>query len=124
MENPAYTGHPHMVIWEMMWFRDNNPPEGTIYKPLLTVPKAVHPVEDIRGSTSKRLDGRTIVLAVTGSIAAVECVHLARELARNGARVIATMTEAATRILHPDAMWFATGEPPILRLTGDVEHVR
>ncbi len=113
-----------MVIWEMMWFRDNHPPEGTIYKPLLTVPKAVHPVEDIRGSTSKRLDGRTIVLGVTGSIAAVECVHLARELARNGARVIATMTEAATRILHPDAMWFATGEPPILRLTGDVEHVR
>jgi phosphopantothenoylcysteine decarboxylase/phosphopantothenate--cysteine ligase len=84
----------------------------------------VHPVDDIRGSSSKRLEGRTIVLAVTGSIAAVETVHLARELARNGARVIATMTEAATRILHPDAMWFATGEPPILQLSGDVEHVR
>ncbi len=84
----------------------------------------MHPVDDIRGSTSKRLEGRTIVLAVTGSIAAVETVHLARELARNGARVIATMTEAATRILHPDAMWFATGEPPILQLSGDVEHVR
>jgi phosphopantothenoylcysteine decarboxylase/phosphopantothenate--cysteine ligase len=34
------------------------------------------------------------------------------------------MTDAATRIVHPDALWFATGEPPILNLTGDVEHVR
>ena len=64
------------------------------------------------------------MLGVTGSIAAVECVHLARELARHGARVVATMTDSATRIVHPDALWFATGEPPILGLTGDVEHVR
>jgi phosphopantothenoylcysteine decarboxylase/phosphopantothenate--cysteine ligase len=84
----------------------------------------VHPVDDIRATASNRLSGRTIVLGVTGSIAAVECVHLARELARHGARVIATMTDAATRIVHPDALWFATGEPPILTLTGDVEHVR
>jgi phosphopantothenoylcysteine decarboxylase/phosphopantothenate--cysteine ligase len=81
-------------------------------------------VDDIRGTRSSRLEGRVIVMGVTGSIAAVECVHLARELARHGARVIATMTEAATRIVHPDALWFATGEPPILALTGDVEHVR
>ncbi len=84
----------------------------------------MHPIDDIRGSRSSRLDGRNVVLGVTGSIAAVECVHLARELARHGARVVAAMTEAATRIVHPDAMWFATGEPPIIRLTGDVEHVR
>ena len=84
----------------------------------------MHPVDDIRGTRSSRLEGRVIVMGVTGSIAAVECVHLARELARHGARVMATMTEAATRIVHPDALWFATGEPPILRLTGDVEHVR
>ncbi|UCC93327.1 MAG: bifunctional phosphopantothenoylcysteine decarboxylase/phosphopantothenate--cysteine ligase CoaBC [Thermoplasmata archaeon] len=84
----------------------------------------MHPVDDIRGTRSNRLGGRTVVLGITGSIAAVECVHLARELARHGARVIATMTDAATRIVHPDALWFATGEPPILTLTGDVEHVR
>ncbi|MCK5251897.1 MAG: bifunctional phosphopantothenoylcysteine decarboxylase/phosphopantothenate--cysteine ligase CoaBC, partial [Thermoplasmata archaeon] len=78
----------------------------------------------MRGTRSSRLQGRTIVLGITGSIAAVECVHLARELARHGARVIAAMTDAATRIVHPDALWFATGGPPILSLTGDVEHVR
>lgn len=84
----------------------------------------MHPVDDIRGSISKRLEGRTVVLGVTGSIAAVDCVHLARELARHGARVVGVMTGSATRILHPDAMWFATGEPPVTCLTGDVEHVR
>ncbi len=84
----------------------------------------MHPVDDIRGTLSSRLEGRTIVLGVTGSIAAVECVHLARELARHGAKVIAAMTPAATRIVHPDAMWFATGERPVVELTGDVEHVR
>jgi phosphopantothenoylcysteine decarboxylase/phosphopantothenate--cysteine ligase len=81
-------------------------------------------VDDIRGTKSKRLAGQTVVLGITGSIAAVECVHLARELARHGAHVVAAMTEAATRIVHPDSIWFATGEPPITRLTGDVEHVR
>ncbi len=88
------------------------------------MPGNVHPVDDIRGSVSKRLAGRTVVLGVTGSIAAVECVHLARELARHGARVIAAMTGSASRIVHSDALWFATGEPPITELTGDVEHVR
>ena len=88
------------------------------------IPQSVHPVDDIRGSRSSRLAGRTVVLGITGSIAAVECVHLARELARHGARVIGAMTDAATRIVHPDALWFATGEPPVLSLTGDVEHVR
>jgi phosphopantothenoylcysteine decarboxylase/phosphopantothenate--cysteine ligase len=84
----------------------------------------VHPIDDIRGTLSRRLEGRTIVLGITGSIAAVECFHISRDLARHGAHVIAVMTNAATRILHPDAMWFATGEPPITELTGDVEHVR
>jgi phosphopantothenoylcysteine decarboxylase/phosphopantothenate--cysteine ligase len=84
----------------------------------------VHPVDDIRGTASRRLEGRTIVLGVTGSIAAVECVRLARELARHGAHVIAAMTEAAIRIIHPDALWFATGSMPVTQLTGDVEHVR
>ncbi len=84
----------------------------------------MHPVDDIRGTRSSRLAGRTVLLGISGSIAAVECVHLARELARHGARVVAAMTQAAARIVHPDAIQFATGSPPVLQLTGDVEHVR
>lgn len=84
----------------------------------------VHPVENIRGSLSKHLEGRTVVLAVAGSIAAVKAVELARELIRHGAQVVPVMSEAATRILHPDALEFATSRKPITRLSGQVEHVQ
>jgi len=73
--------------------------------------------------TSKSLDGKTIVLGITGSIAAVRCVELARELRRHGADVHAVMSEAARKIIHPDAMRYATGKPVITEITGDVEHV-
>ncbi len=83
----------------------------------------MHPIANIRGATSQHLKGRRIVLAVTGSIAAVKTVELARELARHGAEVQAVMSDAATRIVHPDALQFATGLPVITRLSGGVEHV-
>ncbi|MCA1811466.1 MAG: bifunctional phosphopantothenoylcysteine decarboxylase/phosphopantothenate--cysteine ligase CoaBC [Halobacteriales archaeon] len=83
----------------------------------------MHPIGNIRGTLSRHLEGRTIVLAVAGSIAAVKAVELARELARHGAEVVPVMSDAAARILHPDALEFATGRKPILRLTGAVEHV-
>lgn len=83
----------------------------------------MHPIANIRGSLSHHLAGKRIVLGVCGSIAAVKTVELARELARHGADVIPVMTDSASRILHPDALEFATGHKPILRLTGAVEHV-
>ena len=82
-----------------------------------------HPVSWIRGAGNSSLAGKRIVLGVTGSIAAVRTVELARELARCGAVVHAVMTEAATHILHPDALVYATGNPVITELTGNVEHV-
>lgn len=83
----------------------------------------MHPSEEIRGIKSDFLKDKRIVLAVTGSIAAVETIRLARELIRHGATVIPVMTPAATRIIHPDSLWFATGRKPIVELTGDTEHV-
>lgn len=83
----------------------------------------MHPSADIAGTKSDKLSGRLIILGVTGSIAAVETVKLAHELIRHGAEVIPVMTPAAARIIHPDALWAATGNKPILELTGDVEHV-
>jgi phosphopantothenoylcysteine decarboxylase / phosphopantothenate---cysteine ligase len=82
-----------------------------------------HPTLWIQGQKSSSLAGKTIVLGVTGSIGAVRAVELARELIRNGAEVHAVMTEAATRILHPDALHYATGNPAITELGGRVEHV-
>ncbi len=70
-----------------------------------------------------RLKGRRVLLGVTGSIAAVRSVELARELLRRGASVRVLMTPAAQRILHPHALEYATGEPPVTELTGRAEHV-
>ncbi|MBN2603764.1 MAG: bifunctional phosphopantothenoylcysteine decarboxylase/phosphopantothenate--cysteine ligase CoaBC [Candidatus Thermoplasmatota archaeon] len=83
----------------------------------------MHPADEIRGEKSKKLQDKKIVLGVTGSIAAVETVKLARELIRHGSRVYPVMTPAATRIIHPDALWFATGVEPIISLTGETQHV-
>ena len=83
----------------------------------------MHPVEEIRGEKSGKLDGKKIILGITSSIAAIESVKLARELIRYGALLIPVMTQAATKIVHPHSLEFATGKKPITELTGEVEHV-
>ncbi|MGB7970134.1 MAG: bifunctional phosphopantothenoylcysteine decarboxylase/phosphopantothenate--cysteine ligase CoaBC [Methanobacterium sp.] len=65
-----------------------------------------------------------IVLCVTGSIAAIESVKLARELRRHGADVKCFMSEDACNIIHPNSMEFATGQKVVLELTGEIEHVK
>ncbi len=87
------------------------------------IPEITHPSEDIRGSRSQELAGRHIVLGITGSIAAVETVKLIRELIRHGAFVTPVMSSEGRRIIHPNAIEFAAGVPPITELTGAVEHV-
>jgi phosphopantothenoylcysteine decarboxylase/phosphopantothenate--cysteine ligase len=82
-----------------------------------------HPTLWIQEQKSSSLAGRTIVLGITGSIAAVKVVELSRELIRNGAEVYAVMTEAATHILHPYSLHYATGNPVIAELGGRIEHV-
>jgi phosphopantothenoylcysteine decarboxylase/phosphopantothenate--cysteine ligase len=69
------------------------------------------------------LGGKEIVLAVTGSIAAVETVRLAHALRRKGAGVQAVMSPAACRIIHPEALTYATGRTAITGISGLVEHV-
>ena len=69
------------------------------------------------------LAGVNVALGVSGSIAAVKVVELAHELRRHGASVRAVMTPAATDIVHPWAVDFATDEPVVTEITGDVEHV-
>nr|WP_230972430.1 bifunctional phosphopantothenoylcysteine decarboxylase/phosphopantothenate--cysteine ligase CoaBC [Archaeoglobus neptunius] len=80
-------------------------------------------MERIRGKRSRKLEGKKVVLGVTGSIAAVECVKLARELIRRGADVTAVMSKAAKKIIHPYSLEFATGKKVITEITGSIEHV-
>jgi len=66
----------------------------------------------------KRLDGKCIILGITGSLAAVECVKLIRELQRRGARVIAVMSKNAEKIVGKAAIEF------VAELAGEGDHVR
>ena len=72
---------------------------------------------------SDHLEGKKIVLGISGSIAAVECVKLARKLIRHGAEVHAVMTPEAEKIVGKWAMGFATANKVVTELTGEVEHV-
>jgi phosphopantothenoylcysteine decarboxylase/phosphopantothenate--cysteine ligase len=83
----------------------------------------MHPADELRGKKNNKLLHKRIVLGITGSIAAVESVKLTRELIRNGATVYPVMTPSAVRIIHPDAVEFASGYKPVLQLTGQTEHV-
>ncbi|PSP92344.1 bifunctional phosphopantothenoylcysteine decarboxylase/phosphopantothenate--cysteine ligase CoaBC [Halobacteriales archaeon QS_1_68_44] len=69
------------------------------------------------------LDDVRVALGVSGSIAAVKTIELAHELRRRGAEVRAVMTDAATGIVHPWALEFATDNPVVTEITGSVEHV-
>ncbi len=78
---------------------------------------------DISASVSETLSGKTIVVGVTGSIAAVRVIDLIRDLIRRGAEVHCTMSHAARQILHPYALEYASTHPVITEITGRVEHV-
>ncbi|MDI6654507.1 MAG: bifunctional phosphopantothenoylcysteine decarboxylase/phosphopantothenate--cysteine ligase CoaBC [Candidatus Hydrothermarchaeota archaeon] len=75
------------------------------------------------GTKSSKLENKKIALCVTGSIAAIEAPKLARELMRHGAEVVAYMTKDAQKIIHPNALEFATQREVVIKLTGKLEHL-
>jgi phosphopantothenoylcysteine decarboxylase / phosphopantothenate---cysteine ligase len=81
------------------------------------------PNKDIVAAKGKELSGKLILLGVTGSPAAVESVEVARELMRHGADVIAIMSPASTKLIHPNLLEWATGNAPVTKLTGRIEHI-
>ncbi len=83
----------------------------------------MHPAEEIFCEKSSKLRGKTVVIGITGSIAATECFSTVRELIRHGAKVIVAMSEAATKMVAPQTMEFASGNLVITELTGKAEHV-
>jgi phosphopantothenoylcysteine decarboxylase/phosphopantothenate--cysteine ligase len=82
-----------------------------------------HTSKLIKGSLSILLEGKTIALGITGSVGAVECVALARKLMRHGAEIQTVMSRMSQTIIHPYLMEWATGNPVITELTGQIEHV-
>ncbi|MBE6522671.1 MAG: bifunctional phosphopantothenoylcysteine decarboxylase/phosphopantothenate--cysteine ligase CoaBC [Thermoplasmata archaeon] len=82
-----------------------------------------HPADEIYCEKSASLEGKTIVMGITGSIAAVECFGTIRELIRRGADVIPVMTKEAQKLVTPDSLYFASGNQPVTELTGLTEHI-
>lgn len=76
----------------------------------------------IRGIESKKLEGKKVVLGVTGSIAAIESIKLSRELIRRGAEVIGVLSEGAQSIIRPTALEFSV-DRLVKDITGKIEHV-
>jgi phosphopantothenoylcysteine decarboxylase/phosphopantothenate--cysteine ligase len=83
-----------------------------------------HTSKEIIGTKSKELEDKKIILCITGSVAAIKSTEVARELMRRGADVYAVMTKAAQQIIHPDMVEWATGNPVVSELTGQIEHVK
>jgi phosphopantothenoylcysteine decarboxylase/phosphopantothenate--cysteine ligase len=86
------------------------------------IPK--HPSLDIVGSDGLELSGKKIVLCVTGSVAAYKSIELARLLMRHGGTVTIVASDAATKLIQPAYFTWATGNPVITKLTGNLEHIR
>jgi len=60
---------------------------------------------------AQRLDGKTVVLGVSGGIAAYKAAELVRELTRAGARVRVMMTPAAQQFITPLTLQTLSGHP-------------
>ncbi len=80
-------------------------------------------VDEIRGKLTRLLWGARVALCVTGSSAAYRSVDLARLLIRHGADVVPVMTQEAARLVGPELLHWATGNRPIVELSGALEHV-
>lgn len=83
----------------------------------------IHPSFDITESRDTTLRGKSIILCITGSVAAVRASELARLLMRKGAKVYPVMSAAACSLIGPDLMEWACGFKPVTTITGAVEHV-
>jgi phosphopantothenoylcysteine decarboxylase/phosphopantothenate--cysteine ligase len=80
-------------------------------------------IEEIRKDEYTPLSGKHIALGITGSVAAYRSVDLARKLIRMGAEVRPILTRFATRLIGPDLLWWATGNKPLVEMTGETEHI-
>jgi len=86
--------------------------------------RGFHPSKDITGNEGSELEGKKIVLGITGSVAAYRAIDLARLLMRHGADVYPVMTEStASALLSPEMMKWATGNDVVTKLTGNLEHI-
>lgn len=85
----------------------------------------MHPSLDIVSTDGVELRGKKIILCIAGSVAAYKAIELARLLMRHGCRnVTCIASKAATRLIRPAYLKWATGNDVITDLTGSLEHIK
>src|SRR5215204_2819567 len=86
--------------------------------------RGVHPSKDILGREGSELEGKRIVLCITGSVAAYRAIDLARLLMRHDADVHAVITETiASPLLNPKILTWPTGNEVFTKLTDNLKHI-
>lgn len=89
----------------------------------ITQCNGMHPSKGIQYTKSRILEGKKIILGITGSIAAVQAFELSRELMRHGADVHVVMTDDAEKFITATSMHFATGNEVTTEIDGRTQHV-
>ena len=79
---------------------------------------------DILLSKGNELQDRRILFCITGSVAAMESPRIIRELIKHGADVIPVLNDNAINLISPMLLEWASGNPPITKLSGKMEHVQ
>jgi phosphopantothenoylcysteine decarboxylase/phosphopantothenate--cysteine ligase len=68
------------------------------------------------------MNGRELIIGVTGGIAAYKTAALVSQLVQAGARVTVVMTEEATKLIGPKTFEALTGRPVALDMWGQGAH--
>jgi phosphopantothenoylcysteine decarboxylase / phosphopantothenate---cysteine ligase len=83
----------------------------------------MHPALKIMNTKTQDLNGKRIVIGLTGSVALHRSLDLMRELMRHGAEIECIMTKSATQLMSPELVHALTGKKPLLHLSGALEHI-
>lgn len=82
------------------------------------------PINDLHViPTSEALQGKSIDVVITGSIAAVESVRFIRALRRLGATVTPWLSQGGAQFITPMAISWAAGKDPVLTFSGSTSHI-
>ena len=69
------------------------------------------------------LSGKKIIIASSASISIYRIPDLIRDLKREGASVVSAMSQQAVSMIGQTIMEWATGNPAVTQITGNIEHI-
>ncbi|UCE14655.1 MAG: DNA/pantothenate metabolism flavoprotein, partial [Candidatus Heimdallarchaeota archaeon] len=81
-------------------------------------------IAEIYGSKGTQLQGKRILIGVTGSIAAIEVPHLVREILRYSGDPIVVLSQEARRLVASDALTWCMDKEPFTQISGVSEHIK